>query len=62
MLARAGQTAGPNWLIFEKKPMGTLGVTKFVKLFLKLHGQRQALQLVVFIFMERDFVILSNYL
>ena len=36
MLAKAGQTAGPNRLNFFREPMGTLGVTS-AKQILKLY-------------------------
>ena len=59
MLAIASQTAGPNWLMFLRKLIGTLEVTKAKKNvfknrfkkkildFLKFHGQRRTLYLVI---------------
>ena len=50
MSAIAGQTAGPNGLkCFEEThgyPKDTIGLKKF-NFFLKFHGQRRALQLVI---------------
>jgi len=36
MLAIAGKTAGPNWLTFFWKTVGTLGVTRLKRFFFKI--------------------------